>query len=197
MDITLEQIKDLRAKTGVGIGSCKEALTEANGDMDKAIEYLRKKGIAKAAKRADKEAKEGIIGFYLHTNKKVAALVELNCETDFAANSEDYAVIAHDLAMQVAAMDPEYKDRDSVPTEVVEKEMEIYREELKKEGKPENIVEKILEGKMNKFYSENCLLEQKFFKDDSKTITDLLNEFIAKIGERIEVGKFVRMSVGE
>ena len=196
MAVTLDQIKTLRARTGVGIGNCKKALEESKGDFDKAVEYLRKQGIAKAAKRADKSAAEGTIGVYLHATKKVCAVVELNCETDFAAKSEDFISLAYDFAMQVAAMDPEYKDRDSVPADVVEKEKDIYRAELKKSGKPDNLVEKILDGKLNKFYEANCLMEQAFIKDDSKTMEDHLNEAIAKLGERVEVGQYARLTVG-
>lgn len=196
MAVTLDQIKELRSRTGVGINACKTALTEANGNLDKAAELLRKQGIAKSSKRADKTAAEGVVGVYVHANNKIAAMVELNCETDFSAKSESFLEAAHDLAMQVAAMNPEYKDIESVPAEVVEKEKEIYREELKKEGKPENIVEKILEGKLKKFYKENCLLEQDFIKDDSKTIGDYLNEIIAKIGEKIEIGEIQRIAIG-
>ena len=196
MAVTLEQIKELRFRTGVGISACKTALEKSNGDFDKATILLRKQGIAKAAKRADKAAAEGIIGVYLHSNGKVAAMVELNCETDFTARSDDFKQAAHDFAMQVAAMNPEYKDSESVPADVLEKEKEIYREELKKANKPDNIVEKIIEGKLRRFYEGHCLLNQKYFKDDSKTIEDCLNELIAKIGERIEIGSFNRIVVG-
>lgn len=196
MVVTLEQIKELRARTGVGITACKSALEEAKGDFDKAAEFLRKQGIARAAKRADKVSGEGVIGVYLHSNNKLATLVELDCETDFTARSDDFKQAAHDLAMQVAAMNPEYLDKDSVPEDVLAKEKEIYLEELKKQNKPDNIVEKIVEGKLRKFYEENCLLHQKYFKDDSKTIEDYLNELIAKIGERIVIGNFTRMVVG-
>jgi elongation factor Ts len=196
MTITLDQIKELREKTGAGITFCKKALEETNGDMDKAAELMRKQGIAKAEKRADKSAAEGIVGSYIHSNNKVAALVEVNCETDFSAKSDTFVEFAHDLAMQVAAMNPLYKDINSVPTEILEKEKNFYREEIIKEGKPENMVDKIIEGKLRKYYEDNCLLNQKFFKDDSKTIQDYLNEIIAKIGEKIEIGRFVRISVG-
>lgn len=196
MAVTLEQIKELRARTGVGITACQSALEEAKGDFDKAAEFLRKQGIARAAKRADKVSGEGVIGVYLHSNNKLATLVELDCETDFTARSDDFKQAAHDLAMQVAAMNPEYLDKDSVPEDVLAKEKEIYLEELKKQNKPDNIVEKIVEGKLRKFYEENCLLHQKYFKDDSKTIEDYLNELIAKIGERIVIGNFTRMVVG-
>ena len=196
MAITLDQIKQLREKTGVGIFACKGALESSNGDFDKAVKYLRKKGIAKAQKRADKAASEGVVGVYLHANNKVAALVELNCETDFAAKSEVFQSVAHDFAMQVAAMNPEYKDRESVPSSVLEKEREIYMEALKKEGKPDNLVEKIVQGKLNKFFGENCLMEQRFIKDDSKSMEDYLNEAVATIGERLEVGEFTRIAIG-
>ena len=196
MAVTLEQIKELRARTGVGISACKTALEESKGDYDKAAELLRKKGIAKAAKRADKSVNEGVIGVYLHSNGKLAALVELNCETDFTARADDFKQAAHDFAMQVAAMNPAYKDIESIPADILKKEKEIYAEELKNSGKSENIMEKIIEGKLRKFYEENCLIKQKYFKDDSKTIEDYLNELVAKIGEKIEIGNFTRMVVG-
>jgi len=196
MEVTLKQIKELREKTGVGINACKEALVESSGNIDKAVDLLRKQGIAKSTKRADKVASDGTIGVYVHANDKIAAMVELNCETDFSARSESFKEAAHDLAMQVAAMDPRYVDINSVPTEIIEKEKNIYRESLVKEGKPENIVEKIIEGKLAKFYKENCLMEQNFIKDDSIIIRDYLNQIIAKIGEKIEIGKMYRISVG-
>lgn len=195
MAITLDQIKDLRERSGVGINACKAALEESNGDMDKAMELLRKQGIAKSAKRAEKTAAEGVIGVYVHSNNKVVGLVVLNCETDFAAKSESFNTAAHDFAMQVAAMNPLYKDRASVPADVLEKEKEIFSAEIANENKPANIVEKILNGKVEAYYKENCLMEQDFFKDDSKTMQDYLNEIIAKIGEKIEVNRFFRMSM--
>lgn len=195
MAVTLVEIKKLREKTGAGITACKKALEYSKGDFEKAVEYLREQGIAKSQKRAGKSAREGVIGVYLHSNKKVAAMIELNCETDFAARSEDFIKVAHDFAMQVAAMAPEYKDRESISDEVLEKERKIYSEELRNEGKPDNLIEKIVEGKLEKFYEQSCLMDQKFIKDDSKSMADYLNEAVVKIGERLEVGEFARLSI--
>lgn len=196
MEIDLHKIKKLRAKTGVGIGACKAALTETNGDLNEAEKLLRKQGIVKAQRRAEKTAGEGAIGVYLHSNNKVAAMLELNCETDFCARSEAFLQAAHDLAMQVAAMNPLYKDEHSVPEKIVESEKEIYIEELKKQGKPENIIDKIVKGKLDKFFEENCLTMQHFIKDESKTIKDYIDELVAKIGEKIEIGEFCRIKIG-
>lgn len=196
MKVDLNKVKKLRAKTDVGIGACKKALIETNGNIEEAEKLLRKQGVAKALKRAEKVAGEGAIGVYLHSNNKVAAILELNCETDFCAKSDVFLQVAHDLAMQVAAMNPMYKDSDSVPEGVLEDERKLYIEELKKEGKPENIIEKIVEGKLSKFFEEYCLLQQRFIKDDSKTVKDYLDELVAKIGEKIGIGEFYRIKIG-
>ncbi|WP_456456374.1 translation elongation factor Ts [Thermovibrio sp.] len=196
-EITTQMIKELREKTGAGIVECKKALVEAGGDMAKAEEILRKKGAAKAAKKADRATAEGAVFAYIHAGGKVGALVELNCETDFVARNETFKELGHEIALQVAAMAPEYVSREEVPQEVVEKEKEILREQALKEGKPENIVEKIVEGRLNKFFSEKCLLDQPWIKDDSKTIKDLLTDYITKLGENIKVKRFARFEVGK
>ena len=196
-EITTEKIKELRAKTGAGIVDCKKALQEADGDIEKALEILRKKGAAKAAKKADRATAEGIVVSYIHAGGKVGSLVEINCETDFVARTEDFKALGHEIAMQVAAMNPKYVSREEVPAEIIEKEKEILKEQALAEGKPEHIVEKIVEGRLNKFYSENCLLEQPWIKDDSKTIGDLVKEYITKLGENIKVKRFCRFGVGE
>jgi len=196
-EITTQMIKELREKTGAGIVDCKKALQEAGGDIEKAVEILRKKGAAKAAKKAERATAEGIVVSYIHAGGKVGALVELNCETDFVARTEDFKALGHEIAMQVAAMAPEYVSREEVPAEVVEKEKEVLKEQALAEGKPEHIVEKIVEGRLSKFFSEKCLLEQPWIKDDSKTIQDLLTEYITKLGENIKVKRFCRFEVGK
>ncbi|SMP15150.1 elongation factor Ts [Desulfurobacterium pacificum] len=196
-EITAQMIKELREKTGAGIVDCKKALQEANGDMEKAVEILRKKGAAKAAKKADRATAEGLVVSYIHAGGKVGVLLELNCETDFVARTEDFKTLGHEIAMQIAAMSPEYVSKEDVPAEVIEKEKEILKEQALAEGKPEHIVEKIVEGRLNKFYSEKCLLEQPWIKDDSKTIADLVREYITKLGENIKVKRFCRFEVGK
>lgn len=195
MAITTKEITELRNRTGAGMMDCKKALEESSGDIEKAIEHLRKKGAATAAKRAEREAKEGIVAVYTHGNK-LGSMVEVNCETDFVARNEDFKAFARDMAMQVAASAPLYVSREEVPAEVLEKEKEIESEKLKAEGKPAEIIEKILEGKMDKFYGEVCLLEQPFIKDGSVKIQDLINEQIAKIGEKIQIRRFERFELG-
>jgi len=196
-EITAQMIKELREKTGAGIVDCKKALQEANGDIEKAVEILRKKGAAKAAKKADRATAEGIVVSYIHAGGKVGVLLELNCETDFVARTEDFKNLGHEIAMQIAAMNPAYVSKEDVPQEVIEKEKEILKEQALSEGKPEHIVEKIVEGRLNKFYSERCLLEQPWIKDDSKTIGDLIKEYITKLGENIRVKRFCRFEVGK
>ena len=196
-EITTQMIKELREKTGAGIVDCKKALQEAGGDIEKAVEILRKKGAAKAAKKAERATAEGIVVSYIHAGGKVGALVELNCETDFVARTEDFKALGHEIAMQVAAMAPEYVSREDVPAEIVEKEKEVLKEQALAEGKPEHIVEKIVEGRLSKFFSEKCLLEQPWIKDDSKTIRDLLTDCITKLGENIKVRRFCRFEVGK
>jgi len=195
--IDFSEVKKLRANTGAGVGLCKEALEKSNGDIEKAMDYIRKKGAIKAEKRADRETAEGVIGIYHHgVDQRVAALVELNCETDFVARNEKFRELAHTLAMQVAAMNPQYVDRSSIPADVVEKEKQIYAASDELKGKPADILEKILEGKLEKFYEDTCLLDQTFFKDENLKVKDLINEAVAKIGEKIVVSHIYRMEVG-
>ncbi|MEO2065836.1 MAG: translation elongation factor Ts [Desulfurobacteriaceae bacterium] len=196
-EITTQMIKELREKTGAGIVDCKKALVEAGGDMEKAVEILRKKGAAKAAKKAERATAEGAVFSYIHGGGKVGVLVELNCETDFVARNETFKELGHEIAMQIAAMAPEYVSREDVPPEVVEKEKAVLKEQAMAEGKPEHIVEKIVEGRLAKFYSEKCLLEQPWIKDDSKTIKDLITDYITKLGENIKVRRFARFEVGK
>jgi len=197
LEITTATVKELRSVTGAGVLDCKNALEEANGDFDKAVELLKKKGLAAAAKRAGRAAKDGIIGHYVHMDGRVAALVEVNCETDFVARTEEFQTLAHDLAMQVVAGRPQYLSKEDVPAEVLEKEREIYRAQMKDSGKPEHIIDRIVEGKLQKFYTEVCLLEQPFIKDDDLTVKDLIAQTIARTGENIRVRRFVRYELGE
>ncbi|MCD6490014.1 MAG: translation elongation factor Ts [Thermodesulfobacterium sp.] len=196
-EVSLELIKQLRERTAAGFMDCKKALEEAQGDIEKAVDILRKKGLAIAAKRAAKETLEGVVSAYIHSNKKIGVLVEVNCETDFVARTSEFQQFAHDLAMQIAATNPIAISREQVPPEVLEREKKIYEEQLKEAGKPENIIPKIVEGKLEKFYKENVLLEQPFIKNPDLTIQDLLNELMAKIGEKILIKRFCRFQVGE
>lgn len=197
MTVSMEDIKQLRAMTGAGVLECRKALEEAGGDMNKAVEILREKGVAKAAKKASREAHEGIIGHYVHTGSRVAAMVELNCETDFVARTPEFQQLAHDLAMQVVAASPQYIRPEDIPAEVLEREKNIYRAQLADSGKPAEVIEKIVEGKLQKFYEEACLLNQPFIKDGNITVGELITQTIAKMGENIIVRRFVRFSVGE
>lgn len=196
MAITTKEISELRSRTGVGMMDCKKALEESNGDMDKAIELLRKKGAATAAKRAEREAKEGYIAVYTHSGR-IGAMVEVNCETDFVARNEDFQNFVKDIAMHVAAANPAYLSREDVPAEVIAKEREIEEEKLKAENKPAEVMEKIIEGKLNKFFADVCLLEQSFVKECDKKIEDLLNEKVASIGEKIQIRRFARFELGQ
>jgi len=195
-EITSDQIKMLREKTQAGMVECKKALVETNGDMDKAVDLLRKKGLASANKKMDRETKEGIIASYIHSNNKIGVLVELNVVTDFVARNQDFQTLAKELCMQVAAANPLYVKPEDVPQEILEKEKEIYREQMKDSGKPANVVEKIVEGKLNKYYSDVCLLEQEYIKDPNVKIKDLIKEKIATFGENISVGRFTRYQIG-
>jgi len=197
MEITAKMVKDLREKTGLGMMDCKKALIETSGDLEKAVEYLRKKGVLKAAKREGRATSEGRIGSYIHMTGKIGVLVELNCESDFVAKTEQFGVLLKDLCMQVAASAPRWVSPQEVPEDVVAKEKEIYKAQAQAEGKPEKILEKIAEGKLKKFYSEVCLLEQPFVKDTDKTVDTLVKENIAQLGENITVGRFVRFQLGE
>lgn len=195
--ISAEMVKELRALTGVGMMDCKKALIEAGGDKEKAKELLREKGLSMAAKRAGRIAAQGIVDSYIHLGGKVGVLVEVNCETDFVARNEDFRAFVRDICLQVAATNPAYLKREEVPAEVIEKEKEILTKQALAEGKPEKIVEKIVTGRLKKFYTENCLLEQEFIKDQDKTINNLLTELIGKIGENIVIRRFVRFEMGE
>ena len=195
-EVTSVMIKELRDKTQAGMMDCKKALTETGGDMEKAVEFLRIKGLASADKKMGREVSEGIIASYIHNNNKIGVLVELRTVTDFVARNADFQELAKELAMQIAAASPIYISPEDVPVEVVEKEKEIYREQMKESGKPANVIEKIVEGKLQKFYSEVCLLEQEFIKDGNIKIKDLIKEKIATFGENIAVGKFSRFQIG-
>lgn len=197
MSITPSDIAKLRASTGAGMMDCKNALDEAGGDQDKAAEILRKKGIVKAAKRADKIATEGAVASYIHAGGKIGVLVEVNCETDFVALTDGFKDLVKEIALHIAAANPKYLDRESVSVQALDKEREIYSEQLRAQGKPENIIENILKGKLDKYYEEVCLLEQPFIKDDSKKVQDLLVEKTAETGEKITIRRFVRYELGE
>ena len=195
--ITASDVKKLRDMTGAGMMDCKRALTETEGDLEKAIDLMRAKGAAKAAKRAEKSANEGTIGSYVHFDSRTAVIVELNCETDFVANTDDFKALAKDLALHVASMAPMAVSHDEIPAEVIERERAVYVEQVKEEGKPDHIADKIVEGKLNKFFKQNTLLAQPFVKDSDKTIEELITEVSARTGEKIEVARFCRMKVGQ
>jgi elongation factor Ts len=195
--VTAEMVKQLRERTGAGMMDCKKALTETDGNVEKAIEFLREKGLAAAAKKAGRIAAEGLVDSYIHGNGRIGVLVEVNIETDFAAANEEFKQFVKDVAMQIAAAKPEYVRREEVPAEVLEKEKEILTAQARNEGKPEKIIEKMVEGRIEKYYKEVCLLEQGWIKDPDKTIKQLLTEKIAAIGENINIRRFVRFERGE
>jgi elongation factor Ts len=197
MMITAEMVKELRTLTGAGMMDCKKALLETGGDKEKAINFLREKGLAKAAKRAGRIAAQGVVDSYIHLGGKVGVMVEVNCETDFVARNEEFRAFARDICLQVAATNPAYLSREDVPEEVIENEKEILRRQAANEGKPEKIIDKIVNGRIEKFFQENCLMEQPFIKDQDKAVKDLLTEKIAKIGENIIIRRFVRFEMGE
>ncbi|HZK26272.1 MAG TPA: translation elongation factor Ts [Thermoclostridium sp.] len=197
MNITASMVKELREATGSGMMDCKKALVDSNGDMEKAIEYLKEKGLAAVAKKADRIAAEGIVDSYIHGDGRIGVLIEVNIETDFAAKNVDFRSFVKDIAMQVAASSPQYVQREDVPKDVVEKEMELLKEQAIEEGKPAHIAEKMVSGRIEKFYKDICLLEQPFIKDTDKTVQDILNEQIAKIGEKISIRRFTRYERGE
>jgi len=197
MSVTAQQVKELREKTGAGFMDCKQALTEAGGDLDKAIDLLRKKGVNVALKREGKAAQEGTIAAYVHAGNQIGVLLELRCETDFVARTDDFREVARELAMQVAAMHPRWVAPEDVPEAVLAHEREVLGDQALAEGKPEHIVEKMVEGRLAKFYEETCLIKQPFIKDDSIKVEDKLNELVAACGERIVVARFVRYQVGE
>lgn len=190
-------VKELRDKTGAGMMDCKKALGECGGDTDKAVAWLREKGLAKAQKKAGRATSEGYVGSYIHSNGKLGVMVEIKCETDFVAKSDKFQAFAKDVAMQIAAMSPVCVSPDELPQDMLEKEKEIYRNQALEEGKPEHIADKIVEGRVKKYYKEVCLLEQPFVKDDKLSIQDLLNELVAVLGENIQIGRFARVAVGE
>jgi elongation factor Ts len=196
MDISAVQVKKLREITGVGFMECKGALQDAKGDIEAAVTLLRKKGLASLARKAGRETKEGLIGSYIH-NGKIGVMVEVNCETDFVARNADFQALVKDIAMQIAASDPRFIRKEDVTEDVLAKEREIYKEQARATGKPENVLDKIVEGRMSKFYSETCLLEQPFVKDPSITVKDHIAAHIQKIGENIQVRRFVRYKMGE
>jgi elongation factor Ts len=194
---TLTQVKELRERTGAGIVDCQKALTESGGDVEKAIVFLREKGLAAAAKKAGRAAAQGVVGAYIHGGGKIGVLVEVNCETDFVARTEEFQRLVKDLAMQVAAANPRYVRRDEVPDAERERERAIYRSQTVQSGKPAAVIERIVEGKLEKFYSETCLLEQPFIRDPGKTVTQLVKDMVARTGENIVVHRFARFQIGE
>jgi elongation factor Ts len=197
MDISAEDVKKLREKTGAGMMDCKAALNEAKGNFEEAIIILRKKGISTAAKKADRAAKEGLVGSYIHSNGKIGVLVEINCETDFVARTEDFKEMVKNIAMHIAAADPKFIRREQVTDDILKQEREIYLAQAKAAGKPDNIAEKIVDGKMEKYYSETCLLEQSYVKEPDITIKDYITNIIAKVGENITINRFSRFRIGE
>src|SRR4030095_8928959 len=197
MDVSASLVKELREKTGAGMMDCKKALAETSGDMQKAIDYLRQKGLAAAAKKADRAATDGAVGAYIHAGGKIGALVEINCETDFVARTTEFQTLLKDLAMQVAAASPRFVRREEIPVGELDREREIYRQQALDSGKPEKIVDKIVEGKLERFYSEVCLVEQAFIKDPDKKVSDVVNDAIALFGENIQFRRFTRYHLGE
>ena len=195
--ISASTVKELREISGAGMMDCKKALTEASGDLEKAIDILRKTGMAKARKKSGRSAKEGIILPYIHPGAKLGVLLEINCETDFVANTDDFKNLSKDIAMHIAASAPMSVSREEIPQETLEREKEIYADQARQSGKPENIIEKMIEGRLNKFYQENVLLEQTFVKDPDKTVADLITETVAKLGENILISRFSRFQLGE
>lgn len=196
MSVSAEQVRELREKTGAGIMECKGALEETNGDLEAAITVLRKRGLSAQSKKAGRETKEGLIGTYVHGGK-IGVMVEVNCETDFVARNNDFQALVKDLAMHIAASDPHFIRKEDVTEDILAKEREIYREQARSTGKPENVLDKIVEGRMSKFYSENCLLDQPFVRDPGITVNEHIASYIGKIGENIRVRRFVRYRLGE
>ncbi|MCX5872990.1 MAG: translation elongation factor Ts [Deltaproteobacteria bacterium] len=197
MEISASLVKELREKTGLGLMDCKKALIETDGDMEKAIDYLRKKGALKAAKREGRATSEGRVGSYIHMNGKIGVLLEMNCESDFVAKTDQFAELLKDLCMQIAASAPRWISSAEVPEEILAREKDIYMTQAKEAGKPEKMLDKITEGKLKKFFSEVCLLDQPFVKDDSKTVEELIKEKIAQLGENITIGRFSRFQLGQ
>jgi elongation factor Ts len=197
VNVPAQLVKELRERTGAGFSVCRTALVEAKGDIEQAIDVLRRKGQAAAQKKAQRDASEGLIGHYIHAGGKIGVIIEINCESDFVARTEDFQGLCHDIAMHVAALDPRYVRREEVTQQILDHEREIYREQARATGKPEPVIEKITNGKMEKFYEENCLYEQHFIKDESVTVGEMIAQMIAKLGENISIRRFVRLKVGE
>jgi elongation factor Ts len=197
MEVNATLVRELREKTGAGIMDCKRALAETGGDLDNAVNYLRQKGLAAAAKKADRVAADGAVGAYVHPGGKIGVLVEINCETDFVARTTEFQALLKDIAMQIAAANPRYVRRQDVSADEIEEERGIYRRQALESGKPEKVVEKIVEGKMERFYSEVCLLEQAFIKDPDQKVADIVNDVVARLKEKIEVRRFARYQLGE
>ena len=197
MNVNAKLVKELREKTGAGMMDCKHALVESSGDIEKAVDFLRKSGVSKAEKKVSRDATEGIIYSYIHHGNRLGVLLELGCETDFVANTDGFQDLAHNIAMQIAATNPIALSREKVPQEVIEREKEIYSDQAKSSGKPEDIIEKMVEGRINKFYQESCLLEQNFIKDPDKKLKDIVTESIATLGENITVNRYIRFAIGE
>ena len=197
MEVTANMVKELREKSGAGMMDCKKALAETGGDMQRAFDFLRQKGLAAATKKADRVANDGAVGAYVHAGGKIGVLVEINCETDFVARTTEFQTLLKDIAMQIAAVNPRYVRREEVTEAELDKEKEIYRQQALESGKPEKVIDKIVEGKIDKFYSEVCLLEQAFIKDQDKKVVDVVNDAIARLGENIQVRRFARYNLGE
>ena len=197
MNVDAKLVKTLRDRTGAGMMDCKKALVESDGDIDSAIDFLRKSGIAKAEKKGTRETKEGLVYSYIHSGGRLGVLVELNCETDFVAKTDGFIELAHNVAMQIAATNPVSLDRDAVSKELIDREKEIYLDQAKKEGKPESIIEKMVVGRINKFYQESCLMEQTYIKDQDKKVSDLLSQTISTLGENISINRYIRFAIGE
>ena len=196
-NISAQLVKELRERTGAGFSACRDALVEAKGDIEQAINLLRKKGQAAAQKKAQRATSEGMVGYYIHAGGKIGVLVEVNCESDFVARTEDFQKLCHDVAMHIAALDPRFLKREEVTQEILDRERDIYKDQAKQTGKPEAVIEKIVNGKMEKFYEENCLYEQHFIRDEGVTVKELIDLTIAKVGENISVRRFARFKVGE
>ncbi len=196
-NVSAQQVKDLRDRTGAGFTACRDALLEANGDVEQAINILRKKGQAAAQKKAQRATSEGLVGCYIHAGGKIGVLAEINCESDFVARTEDFQRLCHDVSMHIAALDPRFLRREEVTQETLDRERDIYRAQAKATGKPDAVIEKIVNGKMEKFYEENCLYEQHFIKDEGTTVKELVDQAIAKLGENIAIRRFARFKVGE
>src|SRR5271154_2031293 len=196
-NISAQLVKELRERTGAGFSACRDALVEAKGDIEQAINLLRKKGQAAAQKKAQRATSEGMVGYYIHAGGKIGVLVEVNCESDFVARTEDFQKLCHDVAMHIAALDPRFLRREEVTQEILDRERDIYKDQAKQTGKPEAVIEKIVNGKMEKFYEENCLYEQHFIRDEGVTVKELIDLTIAKVGENIAIRRFSRFKVGE